>query len=75
MRRGMLDCDAPTEREKIVLIRRAAKDLLDRLDDANLHEAAARLALTIDAIDASLARMDREKTSRENLPVNDISKE
>lgn len=45
------------EHTPIYEIRSAAADLLQKLDDNELFEAAALMASTIDAIDAAIRRM------------------
>jgi len=47
-----------TDRARISAIRSEAAELLQKLDESDLIEAAALMASTIDVIDSSLRRLD-----------------
>lgn len=47
-----------TDRARISAIRSEAAELLQKLDESDLIEAAALMASTIDIIDSSLRRLD-----------------
>lgn len=51
------------DRARILAIRGEAAELLQKLDEHDLIEAAALLASTIDVIDVSLRRIDSSEPS------------
>lgn len=51
------DCTDDTRHASLVLLRTQARALLSSLDESGLSEAAALMAMTVDAIDAGLKRL------------------
>lgn len=60
MPRNVSESSLATGRARIFAIRSQAAELLQKLDESDLVEAAALMSSTIDVIDSSLRRLDRD---------------
>jgi hypothetical protein len=66
MPREVIEGSFLSDHARILAIRAEASELLQKLDDHDLIEAAAAMAPTIDVIDASLRRLDSNDPSVDN---------
>lgn len=66
MPRETIEGSSLSDHARILAIRSEAAELLQKLDEHDLIEAAALMASTIDVIDASLRRLDGSEPSFDN---------
>jgi len=63
MPREVSESSSTRDRARISALRGEAAELLQKLDESDLIEAAALMSSTIDVIDSSLRRLDEESSS------------